>query len=346
MHPALMIASLAHARPALAARAVGRVGLARMSVLVSADGSPAAPLARIPRVVFTDCDGTMLGPDHRLSDRTRAALRALTHAGVRVVPATGRGRSGSWIEHVLSEPALMNGFPGIFLNGCQNYDELEVEHTVCLTPLAARAAVAFGDSRRDLEVTTVVYVRGEALFDVDHPLIAKLAAVGDSPLRRVTSLAAELECDELASVCAKVLMLYEDDEITASSLRAAVEPAIGEWSGAELTRALRWCLEVKPQGTCKATAAAALLARWGLQPEDALALGDGENDISLLHLCGASVAMGNGCAQAKSVAMYLAPSNAHDGWAQAVETLVLRALEDTGRVAEGAQPDRSDAAAR
>ncbi|KAG8465714.1 hypothetical protein KFE25_005284 [Diacronema lutheri] len=313
-----MLAALAHSGSSTR-RALSHA--ARMSVLVRADGSPASLLSRLPRVIFTDCDGTLLGPDHRLSRRSRAALRALADAGVRVVPATGRARSGAWTEHVLTEPALRNGCPGIYLNGCSAFDESGGEATVALEPAAARAAVAFGAARREL-ATTVVYVGGEALVDVDDELTAKLAAVGDSPLRRVPSLAAALEADAVASAAAKVLLLCADDEATAAELRAAVAPAIAG-RGAELTRALSWCLEVKPAGVCKATAAAALLRAWGLEPADALALGDGENDVSLLRLCGASVAMGNGCSHAKEAALFLAPSNADDGFAAAIEALVL-----------------------
>jgi hypothetical protein len=118
-----------------------------------------------------------------------------------------------------------------------------------------------------------------------------------------------------------VLFLHADTEAASAALRAEVAPHIA--GHAELTRALRWCLEVKPLGACKATAARALLAEWGVAPADALALGDGDNDVSLLRLCGASVAMGNGCAAAKAAATHLAPSNADDGFAVAIETLVL-----------------------
>jgi Cof subfamily protein (haloacid dehalogenase superfamily) len=276
----------------------------------------------LPRVVFTDCDGTLLGPDHRLSPRVRDSLRALTDAGVRVVPATGRARSGPWIEHVLTEPALRFGSPGIFLNGCSNFDELGIEHVVTLPPAAAHAAVEFGQARR-AHATTVVYTRGEALVETDDALTARLSAVGDSPLRRVDCLRAALADDSDARAVAKVLLLCDRGEEAMSALRADAEHAIA--GAAEQTRALHWCLEIKPLGACKATAASALLQRWGIDAADALALGDGENDVSLLKLCGASVAMGNGCDHAKAAAMYLAPSNARDGWAVAIESLVLGA---------------------
>ena len=47
------------------------------------------------KVVFTDCDGTMLTPDHVLSPAASKMLHTLADAGVRVVPATGRARAGA-----------------------------------------------------------------------------------------------------------------------------------------------------------------------------------------------------------------------------------------------------------
>lgn len=44
----------------------------------------------MPYLIATDLDGTLLRPDFRVSERTRAALRAATDAGVEVMYATGR----------------------------------------------------------------------------------------------------------------------------------------------------------------------------------------------------------------------------------------------------------------
>lgn len=210
-------------------------------------------------MVFTDCDGTLLRPDHTLSDRARQTLRTLDRAGVLVVPATGRGRAGAWTDTVLTE--LRGGAPGVFCNGCTSFDRDGTALPPALLPGSLPASVlgALGTSAAADGCVAIAYVGDEALYeDSASPLIPRLAAVGDSPLRRV---------DCLRSACAvspvtKMLLLQEAD--LQPALRAAVAPAVGGGSGGALTQAIDWMLEVVPSHADKGSAAGELLARWGL----------------------------------------------------------------------------------
>jgi hypothetical protein len=214
-----------------------------------------------PLVVFTDCDGTLLRPDHTLSDRSRHTLRALDRAGVIVVPATGRARAGLWTDTVLKEPALRGGAPGVFCNGCTTFDRDGTALPPAVLPVSLPASVlgALRASAAGSGCVAVAYVGDEALYeDSASPLIPHLAAVGDSPLRRV---------DCLRSACAvspvtKMLLLHDIHAMPA--LRAAVAPAVGGSSGGAMTQAIDWMLEVVPSHADKGSAAGELLARWGL----------------------------------------------------------------------------------
>ena len=64
-------------------------------------------------------------------------------------------------------------------------------------------------------------------------------------------------------------------------------------------------MEVVPLGADKAVAARALLGRWGMHPEEMMAIGDGENDVEMLRLAGLSVAMDNGAQAAKDAAQFI-----------------------------------------
>lgn len=274
-----------------------------------------------PRVIFTDCDGTLLGPDHRLSARSTEALRRLSELGVRVVPATGRARAGAWTQHVLTERALNGGVPGIYLNGGAVFDEGAAPQSSTVPADVVADVLDFAEARRS-RATAVAYVGDEALVDRPKCALAhKLAAVGDSPLRGVARLAAR---GAVQGAVHKVLFLTSDEEAAGGSLRAELELLVG--TRADVTQALRWCVEVCPRGVHKGRAAGELLERWGVAPEEALAIGDGENDVQLLQLCGHSVAMDNGVAAAKRSAQLVAPSNAADGWAAAIDALVLAPL--------------------
>ena len=47
---------------------------------------------RAPRLIASDLDGTLFGPDGQVSARTRRVLVAAREAGTEVVAATGRSR--------------------------------------------------------------------------------------------------------------------------------------------------------------------------------------------------------------------------------------------------------------
>ena len=63
----------------------------------------------------------------------------------------------------------------------------------------------------------------------------------------------------------------------------------------------------------------------GIDPKNVLAIGDGENDLEMLELAGVSVAMGNGKELVKDSAMYVTISNDDDGFAKAIEELIINA---------------------
>ena len=59
------------------------------------------------------------------------------------------------------------------------------------------------------------------------------------------------------------------------------------------------------------------------RPEEALALGDAENDVEMLRLVGVGVAMGNANAAAKAAADVVVATSDNDGVAEAVRRFAL-----------------------
>ena len=119
----------------------------------------------------------------------------------------------------------------------------------------------------------------------------------------------------------KIIFMAADDRITA--IRPLAEATFGH--KASLTTAISGMLEVLPQGASKGSGVQWLLQRLGIDPERCMALGDGENDVEMLQLCGLGVAVGNAGEAAKAAAdVVLERSNDEDGVAHAIEEYVLR----------------------
>ena len=66
-----------------------------------------------------------------------------------------------------------------------------------------------------------------------------------------------------------------------------------------------------------------LLVKMGLTLEDAIAFGDGLNDIEMLQAVGTSVAMGNGHEKAKAAATHIADHVDEDGLAKIMRLLKI-----------------------
>ena len=78
----------------------------------------------------------------------------------------------------------------------------------------------------------------------------------------------------------------------------------------------RWCevfCDIVPAEGGKDYGVKATLERLGIGPDEAIAFGDGENDLSMFSAVGTSVAMGNAYGATKDAASYVTTSVDDDG---------------------------------
>lgn len=83
--------------------------------------------------------------------------------------------------------------------------------------------------------------------------------------------------------------------------------------GCKATRWSEYATDVIPEGNGKADGIRAAMERYGLQKEEIIAFGDGENDIPMLELAGIGVAMGNAKQLVKNSADYVTLPVREDG---------------------------------
>lgn len=81
--------------------------------------------------------------------------------------------------------------------------------------------------------------------------------------------------------------------------------------------------DVLAMGANKAIGIAELLKCYHIRPEEAMAVGDGENDVEMLQFCGIGVAMGNGIEETKACADYVTDDIDKDGFAKALQHFEL-----------------------
>ena len=256
------------------------------------------------KIFFFDIDNTLL--DHQTNEIPRSALEAihaLKPAGHTVVVATGRS-----YEHAKPFIDLVEPGYAITQNGARI---LKDGREVCKTPLD-RLAIA--------ELFDWITEQGH-YFGANHGGIGYVSAFvpqTQEPLGTVGMLA-ETESRRYLREDIYQGWLFFDE-----SLDATLAPVILErFPQFDIVRWHKSAVDVMPHGVNKWTGCQWVLAQTGFRAEQAIAFGDGLNDMEMLKGVGLGVAMGNGHPELKAIANHIAPALHLDGIATVLQELSL-----------------------
>ncbi len=257
-----------------------------------------------------DLDGTLLDDDHCVSQRNAQAIRSAIAQGVTIVIATGKSRSSA--TDLIASLGINS--PGIYMQGLVTYNaDGSARRRQLMDASVAQAVIALGEAQN---FRAIVYsdTRSFAL----HPdaVTARLSEFGDPPAERVPSWRWVFH----NSVVHKVVLYGVEDHV--NELRREIARVLG--CDVHVTRAnIEGMIEVLPQGTSKGHSLSILMRELNVAPENAMAIGDGENDIEMLQAVGIGIAMGNAHQLLKDVADDIVPGNDEDGVAVAFERYVI-----------------------
>ncbi len=261
-------------------------------------------IATLPPLVASDLDGTLLRSDGTISDRTRAAVQAVTAAGTTVVAATGR--PPRWVDGLhleLGVHALC-----VCLNGAMLLD-LATGEELAHRPFADGAAMAIAlDVRAALPGIQFAGQLG-ARF-AREPAWAPM-------FPHATDLIAPLE-EFTSRTVTKLIVRHSDlahDALARAVREVAGERALVTFSGMRI-------VELSSPGVHKASGLAAAADLLGASLGDGIAFGDAPNDIQMLAAARWGVAMANGHADVLAIADEVTATNDEDGVALVLERLV------------------------
>ena len=117
----------------------------------------------------------------------------------------------------------------------------------------------------------------------------------------------------------KIVFIVEPED--APALLANLRARYGEVL--QIVRSHARFVELTHRDVSKGKAVEWLAQSWNIPRAQVLAMGDQENDISMIEWAGMGVAMGNAIAEAKAVAQFIALDDDQDGAAIAIEKIVL-----------------------
>ena len=265
-------------------------------------------------LLASDLDGTLLGPDSRVADRTTAALEAAAAAGIEVVVATGRSH---WTALPLIDHLACVRWV-ICSNGATVYDRQQGE--VVMRRLLSPELVALVVDRLRAAFPTVglAWECASGLVQDDRWMANRVAtnpAVVASSREPVTS-----ELDLRAGEIVKLLVAHH--ELVTYEWLAAVQPHVPE--GVSVSTSGAQFVEITAIDATKAEALRQLCQQLGVDRAHTVAFGDHDNDLAMLRWAGTGVAMANAADHVRRDADAVAPHHADHGVAQVIEQLLAR----------------------
>jgi Cof subfamily protein (haloacid dehalogenase superfamily) len=260
-------------------------------------------------LVLSDVDGTLVTTDKRLTDANLAAVGRLTAAGIKFTISSSRPPFG--LRALIEKLALTEPF-GAYNGGAIAMPDMAIIEQHLLPADAARRGLAFlADAKVDAWVFSgnqwLLQNPAGAYVDLEERTLQSGPTV-------VTSY------DPYLRTIGKIVGVSADRAglaICETSARELLSPAL------TVNRSQPYYLDMTPPGIDKGTIVEALARRLGIPPEEIVTLGDMENDVPMFRKSGFSIAMGNAPLEVKSTASAVTGTNDADGFAQAVDTIIL-----------------------
>ncbi len=270
------------------------------------------------KLIALDLDGTLLNSKKQLSKENRKALTECIQNGILVVPCTGRTADG-----IPSEIKDIDGIRyAIATNGAVIHDlkENTVLDTRMLTWEKEMELLKFVDN---YPVMYDPYIEGRGitepkffenlsdycLTDALQDLVKKTRDLHPSIIDYVRNIRKPVE---------KINLFFPDMEG-----RARLRAELNKQADILVTSSIPNNLEINALGASKGEAIHRLADLLGIDRAQTMAIGDGENDFTMIRMAGVGVAMKNASEELQAEANYVTETNDDDGVAAAIYRLVF-----------------------
>ncbi|GAB6159291.1 Cof-type HAD-IIB family hydrolase [Desulfotomaculum varum] len=261
------------------------------------------------KMLAIDLDDTLLNSRLEISQRNQEYIRRARQAGVQVTLATGR----MYCSALPYARQLELNLPLITYQGAL-VKEAGTGETLIHRPVPlelAREVIRLAQSRG---YHINVYVN-------DTLYVAKLTPEAEN-YRRISGITPHPVGDLLAFLQeppTKVLLVGEPE-----ALNRLGQQMQQYFAGRlHVTKSKPHFLEFSHPAATKGHALDTLARRWGLTPQQVIAIGDAPNDLEMLAYAGLGVVMGNALPEVKEKADYVTLTNDQDGVAEVIARFIL-----------------------
>lgn len=262
------------------------------------------------KVVVSDLDGTLLNPQHRISDYTKSIFQELHNQGYLIVVATGRHHLDAMgIIDKLEIPVYLVSSNGARIHS-PNKEEL---FSFNLDSDVVKAAL---NVEIDPEITVVLFK--ENVWQTNK-WNERLNAFQEE-LKYHPELVDYKKLDDFAAI--KIFFSCPDHE---KLVKLKHEVLANSSEHLHHAFSLPTCLEFMDKSIDKAVSIERVLEKEGFTLQEAVSFGDGYNDVQMLSASGKGLIMGNAPASLKEELSHLEviQTNAEDGVARYIASKIL-----------------------
>ena len=259
------------------------------------------------KVICLDLDGTLLNSESKINKEDRTAIKRCIKNGIKVTVCTGK--TYSFVSLIVEELGL-TGLQ-VASNGATVINEFK-EH------------VWTNKISDDIYISLIKILREENRSTVAHHLDGNIYCENHNAYLEEISNTGEIltRVDDLLSgvISSGILMLtYEGDEDDRLHIRLVdiFSEKLRIRKGAPAR------MDVYSVDAGKANAMDKVLGFYGVRRKEVMAIGDSENDLGLMKLAGASVAMGNSPGIVKTEADFVVSDNDNNGVAEALNRIIF-----------------------
>lgn len=262
------------------------------------------------KLIALDMDGTLLNENQKINDRVKKAIFAAREKGVRIILSSGRGFKG--IEKYVKElklNELVISLNGAVVTDASGYNTI---FSIQMEPNVTRRII---ELQREYDVFSI-YFEGMKVYVEE--LNEKALYFANFEEVKVIPVGNMLDFYNTQPI-GKMLMIGEYEKFIVFRERLLRE--LGQFIN--VTFSLPEFLEAYSINVSKGIILHKVAEYYGLKREEVIAIGDGENDISMIEYAGLGVAMGNAMDSVKKAADIVTKSNVEDGVARVIEEYVL-----------------------
>ena len=261
-----------------------------------------------PKLIATDLDGTLIGRNLQITDRTKRAIALAHYRHIPVVFATGRMYRATLPfarECAIASPLIT--YQGAMIREPDAPAPLwhrTIPHDLALEALAELR-------RTGLHVN--LYLDDELVIERETPESELYCSYSRVIPRLTSSLESALSAEPT-----KMVAIGQPEQIQRWL------PLLQERFQDRLyvTESLPMFLEIAHPDISKSAALKQVADRYGVEASEIVAFGDGMNDLDMLRFAGLGIAMGNAPEAVKAASDRIAPSQAEEGVAKVLEELL------------------------